>query len=149
MAGRGANGTENIMKYNNALTAQERQENARKAAAASVESRKRKKLWKESVENLMAGMLTEDDQVRIREKFGLDDKADLTQQDKIVAAIAERAQRGDKDCAQFLRDTVGQNPQVMVKVGNLDDKPFEMLDLKSMSDQELRRLADRELQEQE
>lgn len=149
MAGRGANGAENIMKYNETLTAQQRQENARKAAAASVESRKKKKLWKESVENLMTGILTADDQTRIREKFGLDDKTDLTQQDKVVAAIAERAQRGDKDCAQFLRDTVGQNPQVMVKVGNLEDKPFEMLDLASLSDQELRKLAERELQKQE
>lgn len=144
-----AKGTNNIASYNQTLTAQQRKESARRAAKASAEARKQKRLWKESVENLMAGTLTADDAGRIREKFGLDAETDLTQQDKVVAAIAERAQRGDKDCAQFLRDTVGQNPQVMVKVGNLDDKPFEMLDLASLSDQELRRLAERELQKQE
>lgn len=144
-----AKGTNNIARYNESLTAQQRKANAHRAAKASAAVRKQKRLWKDSVENLMAGTLTADDAGRIREKFGLDAEADLTQQDKVVAAITERAQRGDKDCAQFLRDTVGQNPQVMVKVGNLDDKPFEMLDLASLSDQELRRLAERELQKQE
>ena len=93
----------------------------------------------------MAGVVTEQDAVLLKEQFGLDEPAEkLNQQDLVVAAITRKAKAGDKDCAAFLRDTAGQSPAQLVKVGNLDDKPFEMLDLSALSDDELRRLAERE-----
>ena len=93
----------------------------------------------------MAGTISPTDAALLKEQFGLEEAAeDLRQQDLVVAAITRKAKAGDKDCATFLRDTAGQSPAQLVKVGNLDDKPFEMLDLSALSDDDLRRLAERE-----
>lgn len=134
----------NIEGYNAKLSPEERKQAAKRASDASAKKRRAAKLWKESVENLMRGTLTADDEKAIRDKFGLEDDVELSQQDKVVAAVTKKAQAGDKDAAQFLRDTAGQNPVQLVKLGNLDDKPFQTLDLGSLSDDDLRRLADRE-----
>lgn len=132
-------------KVNYSKTPEERREAAAAAGRASGEVRRRKKTWRESVEMLMQGRLDDEHAQAIIEQFHLDDKTpeDMTQQDKVLAAIADKAQRGDRDCAAFLRDTAGQAPAQMVKVGNLDG-PFETLDLASLSDEDLRKLAERE-----
>lgn len=137
----------NLENYMNSISEEERKANARKAGEASGEARRKKKLWKESVELITSGILTEDVAAQVRERFGIGDDVELTHQDQIIAALAEKAQKGDKDSAQFLRDTVGQNPTTMVKLGNLEDKPFKTLDLSGLSDEELKRLAERELPE--
>ena len=135
----------NIKKYVESQTAEERKAAAKRASDASTAKRRKLKSWKESVNNLMAGVVTEQDAANLKEQFGLDEPAEkLHQQDLVVAAITRKAKAGDKDCAAFLRDTAGQSPAQLVKVGNLDDKPFEMLDLSALSDEELRRLAERE-----
>ena len=133
-----------LLEYQARLTPEQRRESARKAGAESARVRTQKKLWRASVENLMAGKLTDKDAQAIRERFGLEDDVDLSQQDKVVYAVSIKAQAGDKDAAQFLRDTAGQSPAQLVKLGNLDDKPFATLDLGSLSDEDLRRLAERE-----
>lgn len=144
-----AGGRGKINEYNKSLSPEARKAAAIRASKASAEKQRRKRLWKESVEHLMGGKLSKEDAQRIAEQFGLTEDIDqLTQQDQVIAAVAAKAKRGDKDCAQFLRDTAGQNPQVMVKVGNLDDKPFQTLDLGSLSDDDLRRLAEREQPEE-
>lgn len=135
----------NIKKYVDSQTAEERKAAAKRASDASAAKRRKLKSWKESVNNLMAGTISKADAANLKEQFGLEEAAeDLRQQDLVVAAITRKAKAGDKDCAAFLRDTAGQSPAQLVKVGNLDDKPFEMLDLSSLSDDELRRLAERE-----
>lgn len=135
----------NIKKYVDAQSPEERKAAAKRASDASAAKRRKLKSWKESVNNLMAGTISEHDAANLKEQFGLPDAAeDLRQQDLVVAAITRKAKAGDKDCAAFLRDTAGQSPAQMIKVGNLDDKPFEMLDLSALSDDELRRLAERE-----
>ena len=134
----------NLENYMNSISEEERKANARKAGEASGEARRKKKLWKESVELITSGILTEEVAAQVREKFGIEADVELTHQDQIIAALAEKAQKGDKDSAQFLRDTVGQNPTTMIKLGNLEDKPFKTLDLSGLSDEELKRLAERE-----
>ena len=138
----------NIEKYNDSLSPEQRRQAAKRASDASAKKRTAAKLWKESVENLMRGTLTKEDEQEIRQRFGLSDDVELSQQDKVVAAVSKKAQAGDKDAAQFLRDTAGQSPAQLLKVGNLDDKPFATLDLGSLSDEDLRRLADRESPEE-
>lgn len=138
-------GNGNFDRLNASRTPEERRKAAKAAGEASAAKRRKLKSWKESVNNLMAGVVTEQDAANLKEQFGLDEPAEkLNQQDLVVAAITRKAKAGDKDCAAFLRDTAGQSPAQLVKVGNLDDKPFEMLDLSSLSDDELRRLAERE-----
>ena len=138
----------NIEKYNDSLSPEQRRQAAKRASDASAKKRTAAKLWRESVENLMAGKLTEEEETQIRRRFGLPDDVDLSQQDAVVAAVSQRAKAGDKDSAQFLRDTAGQSPAQLVKLGNLDDKPFATLDLGSLSDEDLRRLAERESPEE-
>lgn len=131
-------------KVNYSKTPEERRASAMKAAAASAEVRKQRRLWKDSVEMIMAGKLDEERAAAVVDRFSLDCKPeDLTQQDQVIAALADKAQRGDRDAAAFLRDTAGQAPAQMVKVGNLDG-PFEKIDLASLSDEDLRKLAERE-----
>ena len=134
----------NLENYMNSISEEERKANARKAGEASGEARRKKKLWKESVELITSGILTEEVAAQVREKFGIEADVELTHQDQIIAALTEKAQKGDRDSAQFLRDTVGQNPTTMIKLGNLEDKPFKTLDLSGLSDEELKRLAERE-----
>lgn len=126
------------------LTPEERRAAAQRAGQASARARQNRKLWRESVEQIVSGVLTEDAAEVIRQKFNIDSDVELTHQDAIISALTDKAKKGDKEAAQFLRDTVGQNPQLMVKVGNLDDKPFKTLDLSSLSDEDLRKLAERE-----
>ena len=52
-----------------------------------------------------------------------------------------KAMSGDTKAAEFVRDTSGQKPTDSLVVGNLDDQPFELIDLGALSDAELKELA--------
>ena len=80
-----------LLEYQARLTPEQRRESARKAGAESARVRTQKKLWRESVENLMAGKLTEDEETQIRRRFGLPCDVYLSQQDAVVAAVSQRA----------------------------------------------------------
>jgi hypothetical protein len=134
----------NINEYNHSLTQEQRIQSAKRAAAASVVARKRAKSWREAAQLVLSGELSNEEAVRARATLNLPEDLELTQREAILAAGAERAKKGDKDWAAFLRDTAGENPQILVKVGNLDDKPFAMLELGSLSDEQLRAIAERE-----
>ena len=54
----------------------------------------------------------------------------------------------DTEAAKYVRDTAGYKPTETMQVGNLDDTPFEMLDLSKLSTAELRAMiASRENKE--
>lgn len=44
---------------------------------------------------------------------------------------------GDTEAAKYVRDTSGYKPTEAMQIGNLDDKPFETLDLSKLSNEEL------------
>ena len=44
----------------------------------------------------------------------------------------------DTEAAKYVRDTAGYKPTESMQIGNLDDKPFETLDLSKLSNDELR-----------
>lgn len=133
-----------INEYNETLSPEQRKAAAKRASDASAKKRREEKLWKDSVAMIVSGVITDETAEVIRKKFNLEEDVNVTHQDAIISALTDKAKKGDKDAAQFLRDTVGQNPQTMIKLGNMDDKPFQTLDLGSLSDEELRRLALRE-----
>jgi hypothetical protein len=134
----------NINDYNQRLTQEQRIQSAKRAAEASVVARRRAKSWREAAQLVLSGELNNEEAERARTTLNLPEDLELTQREAILAAGAERAKKGDKDWAAFLRDTAGENPQILVKVGNLDDKPFAMLELGSLSDEQLRAIAERE-----
>lgn len=133
-----------INEYNETLSPEQRKAAAKRASDASAKKRREEKLWKDSVAMIVSGVITDETAEVIRKKFNLEEDVNVTHQDAIISALTDKAKKGDKDAAQFLRDTVGQNPQTMIKLGNMEDKPFQTLDLGSLSDEELRRLALRE-----
>lgn len=133
-----------INEYNETLSPEQRKVAAKRASDASAKKRREEKLWKDSVAMIVSGVITDETAEVIRKKFNLEEDVNVTHQDAIISALTDKAKKGDKDAAQFLRDTVGQNPQTMIKLGNMEDKPFQTLDLGSLSDEELRRLALRE-----
>ena len=142
--------TRRIMAYNNSLTPEERRKRAVENGKRSGEARKKRKTWRESVQMVMAGALDLEHATAIKEQLHLDaEPEELTQQDAVIAAITEKAKRGDRDCAAFLRDTAGESPQAVIKLGNLDDKTFQTLDLGGMTDEELRRVMERERPEED
>ena len=46
----------------------------------------------------------------------------------------------DTEAAKFVRDTAGYKPTETMQVGNLDDKPFEQIDLSKLSTDQLREM---------
>lgn len=142
--------TRRIMAYNNSLTPEERRQRAVENGKRSGEARKKRKTWRESVQMVMSGTLDLEHATSIKEQLHLDAKPEeLTQQDAVIAAITDKAKRGDRDCAAFLRDTAGESPQAVIKLGNLDDKPFQTIDLGAMTDAELRKIMEKERPEED
>ena len=46
----------------------------------------------------------------------------------------------DTEAAKYVRDTAGYKPTETMQVGNLDDKPFEQIDLSKLSTEQLREM---------
>lgn len=65
----------------------------------------------------------------------------------IVYSVVHRTiKTGDAASLERLLRLAGVTPELQIKLGNADGKPFALLDLGSMTDEELRRLADRQLE---
>ena len=67
---------------------------------------------------------------------------DFTEAAAVLLAQLNRARAGDTEAAKFLRDTSGQRPADQVAIGNLDDKPFETLNLSELTEADLHRLIE-------
>ena len=56
------------------------------------------------------------------------------------AQLKRAIYNGDTEAAKYVRDTAGYKPTDSMQIGNMDDKPFETIDLRSLSNDELRAL---------
>lgn len=63
-------------------------------------------------------------------------------QGAILLAMTGKAMTGDVEAARFVRDTLGQKPTETFNLA-VSDKPIKLMELSTMSDQELEALADR------
>lgn len=125
------------LKYD--FTRAEREEMGRKGGIKSGESKRRKKLFKETIDIVLAcGVQDEEVADRLR-MLGLDDDY----QTAIHLALIEKATRGDTEAARYLRDTRGEKPREGLELGNLDDKPLASLDMSKLTDEQLRIIAAR------
>lgn len=110
------------------------------------EIRRRKAAMRELAANLLSSDLSKEDDFRAAlEEHGVD----ATEGAAVLFAQLVRARNGDTDAARFLRDTSGQKPVDNVAVGNLDDRPFETLNLRELSDEQLAYLLQRRAEEAE
>ena len=102
---------------NSERTPTQRRENARKAGIASGAARRRKKEMKERLE-LLLSMPIKDGKGAAIEKiksFAEIKGKNITVEDAILIAIAQKALKGDIQAGTFIRDTVGENPTTKVE----------------------------------
>ena len=109
-----------------------------KAAAAA---QKRRKSMQAIAQSVLEMKLKDADEIRKALHDGGMHDNDINYAAGIIMVQTQKAMSGDTKAAEFVRDTSGQKPVDGLVVGNLDDKPFEMIDLGSLSDDQLRELA--------
>lgn len=128
---------ENLIQYKKSLTPDERRERASIAGKASGESRRKRKLMKEMLNDFMSAELTEPELISALEAVGLPH----TQEAAICFAAVKKAQKGDIEAARFVRDTLGEKPVEGVALGSLVDIPMDTIDLSQCTDEELRAMV--------
>lgn len=102
------NGRENLIPFDK-LTEEEQRKIASKGGKASVEARKKKKNMKEALQLLLS---LDVKSLKVREQLkalGIDE-ADMNNEMALMVSMLNKALKGDKGCAEFIRDTSGQKP---------------------------------------
>ena len=128
-----------IEEYNEGLSAEQRSENARRAAIASGEARRAHRLFRDILKDILSAPLeTESDAYEALQKLGVKKPR---QEDAIMLAASRKASMGDVEAIRFLRDTLGEKPTESFNLG-VQGKPIQALDLSKLSDEELEALAD-------
>lgn len=116
---------------------EERQKIGAAGGVKSGEVRRRRKTFAEGLKLILAMDVDDPERLAMLRALGLEG----TFQDSINIASVQKAQTGDIEAARFVRDTVGEKPRDGLELGNLDDRPFESIDLSKLSDEQLKALA--------
>lgn len=128
----------NIEAYQRSLTESQRKESAMRAAKASGEARARRRLFRETLGDLMRSDAVPEEIRAALEATGM--KVDI--QSAILLAAARKAMQGDVEAMRYVRDTLGEKPTETFNLA-VSDKPVQAMDLATLSDEELQALADR------
>ena len=102
------NGRDNLIPFDK-LTEEEQRNIASKGGKASVEARKKKKNMKEALQLLLS---LDVKSLKVREQLkalGIDE-TDMNNEMALMVSMLNKALKGDKGCAEFIRDTSGQKP---------------------------------------
>ena len=129
----------NLGQYRQDISREEYLEVCRRGGRASQEKQKRKRKMTELANVILDLALRDGDEIKLAlEEAGFTDEATIAA--GVLFAQAAKAMRGDTEAARFIRDTSGQRPVEGIALGNLEDRPFETIDLAAMTDDELRAL---------
>lgn len=102
------NGMDNLIPFDK-LTEEEQRALAKKGGQASVKARKRKKNMKEALK-LLLSLDVKSSKVREQLKaLGIEEE-DMNNEMALMVSMLNKALKGDKGCAEFIRDTSGQKP---------------------------------------
>lgn len=93
-------------------TTEEQREIARKGGIASGKARQRKRTMKEAAQIILNAPATAE-QADILQKYGIA-KQDCTQLMLIMVKAVQMASDGNLKAAEFVRDTLGENPQYKI-----------------------------------
>ena len=88
-------------------TSSEARENGKKGGIASAESRKRKKLLRECIDELLAKEYTSEGKT-------------LTGSEALAVTLMKKAMKGDVKAFEVLRDTAGEKPVEKVMVAEVE-----------------------------
>jgi len=128
--------TSNLGQYS--LPREQYLANCSKGGQKGMATIRRRKAMRELARTLLDTDLQTEDEFRAElEARGIEQ----TEAAALLLAQLRRARTGDTEAARFLRDTSGQKPVDNVAIGNLDDKPFETLDLSKLTDDQLKALV--------
>ena len=127
----------NIEAYQRSLNEGERKASAIRAGKASGEARARRRLFRETLGDLMRSDAVPEEIKRQLEATGA--KVDI--QSAILLAAARKAMLGDVEAMRFVRDTLGEKPTETFNLA-VSDKPVKAMDMSNLSDEELEALAD-------
>lgn len=113
----------------------------KKAARIGGEKRHKRRLMRDAMKDILSSGLIDldgDEQIAaIKAALMQAGIEDPTNADAISMAVGVKALRGDVEAARFVRDTSGEKPVQGVEVGNLDDRPFEHINLAELTDEQL------------
>ena len=126
--------------YANNITPEERKKRQSNGGKKAAIVQRRRRQIREALLDILAAPVRDIDaqKAQILELYGIEDPR---QADSLALSMVLKAVGGDVEAAKFARDTTGEKPTTGVEVGNLDDKPFESIDLGALSDEELQRMA--------
>lgn len=113
------------------------------AQRKSVEAKRRKRLLRDALRDILDAPLcgaapNEDEILALLTAMGVENP---TNSDAVALATARKALLGDVEAARFVRDSAGEKPSQAVEIGNLDERPFESLNLAELTDDQLKKLA--------
>ena len=131
------------------LTAEKAAEMGRKGGIASGESRRRRRTLREATQQMLSAQMTPptEEVAELLKQFGIEKP---TAADVMTAvAMLKSIAKADVEAMRFVRDTGGEAPTAKLEVGGMDDKPIAMLDLSSMTDEQLVELAMRRSESQD
>ena len=123
------------------MSPEERHEACVRGGKASTALQKRRKSMQAIAQSVLEMKLQGEDEIRKALHDGGMHDTEINYAAGIIMVQTQKALGGDTKAAEFVRDTSGQKPVDGLVVGNLDDKPFEMIDLSSLTDDQLRELA--------
>ena len=98
---------------------------------------KLEKTQREILKELLALETCDAEQKKLLESLGIEPNLAGQMNFNVVM----QAVGGDMDAIRYVRDTIGEKPRNGFDIGNLEDRPFETIDLSSLSDSQLKALA--------
>lgn len=101
-------GTKNLIPMNK-LTEDKQKLIAQLGGKASGASRRRKKAMREQLEVMMSLKVKEESTINKLKKMGIK-KSDMNNQTALLMAVFLKGLNGDVKAAEFIRDTLGENP---------------------------------------
>jgi hypothetical protein len=122
-------------------TPEQRRRNASLGAQATNENRRKRKKLAEAAKWLLAEKDVISD-AKVKEKLrelGIDD---ATNAEALMLIALKKASMGNVEAMKFVRDTGGESPSNRVELTGDPERPVATMDLRSMSEEELMRLAE-------
>jgi hypothetical protein len=117
---------QNLKPFTSDQNREKAAENGRKGGKASGEAKRRKKEMRERLELLLSMPINSGKGAEIEKikSFGAIKGKNITVEDAILIAIAQKAMKGDISAGTFIRDTVGEKPTENKNVTIMDTDWF-------------------------
>lgn len=102
---------------NSERTPEELRKQTRKGGIASGKARREKKMFRETLEALLGMPMKDGRDVSVDDikSFAAIKGQNISVQEAILIAQIQKAMKGDTRAAEYVRDTIGENPSVKVE----------------------------------